>query len=154
MSSLPLNTNINTKDKSDKQFYKMRNNVSSVNATATTAQNSIKTNIGLLSNMDMIKPIQKNKSKNKIENIKAKNCSTPNLFDKVHNHVNLNKEKPNKIYNNSTYLSKTNKKQIATSTNSTNAIPTTNTTTSTTTTTTLILLVMYLYFFLMEFLVN
>ena len=113
MSSLPLNTNINTKDKSDKQFYKMRNNVSSVNATATTAQNSIKTNIGLLSNMDMIKPIQKNKSKNKIENIKAKNCSTPNLFDKVHNHVNLNKEKPNKIYNNSTYLSKTNKKQIA-----------------------------------------
>ena len=113
MSSLPLNTNINTKDKSDKQFYKIRNNVSSVNATATTAQNSIKTNIGLLSNMDMIKPIQKNKSKNKIENIKAKNCSTPNLFDKVHNHVNLNKEKPNKIYNNSTYLSKTNKKQIA-----------------------------------------
>ena len=113
MSSLPLNTNINTKDKSDKQFYKVRNNVSSVNATATTAQNSIKTNIGLLSNMDMIKPIQKNKSKNKIENIKAKNCSTPNLFDKVHNHVNLNKEKPNKIYNNSTYLSKTNKKQIA-----------------------------------------
>lgn len=113
MSSLPLNTNINTKDKSDKQFYKMRNNVSSVNATATTAQNSIKTNIGLLSNMDMIKPIQKNKSKNKIENIKAKNCSTPNLFDKVHNHVNLNKEKPNKIYNNSTYLSKTNKKRIA-----------------------------------------
>jgi len=113
MSSLPLNTNINTKDKSDKQFYKMRNNVSSVNATATTAQNSIKTNIGLLSNMDMIKPIQKNKSKNKIDNIKAKNCSTPNLFDKVHNHVNLNKEKPNKIYNNSTYLSKTNKKQIA-----------------------------------------
>lgn len=113
MSSLPLNTNINTKDKSDKQFYKMRNNLSSVNATATTAQNSIKTNIGLLSNMDMIKPIQKNKSKNKIENIKAKNCSTPNLFDKVHNHVNLNKEKPNKIYNNSTYLSKTNKKQIA-----------------------------------------
>ena len=103
MSSLPLNTNINTKDKSDKQFYKMRNN----------AQNSIKTNIGLLSNMDMIKPIQKNKSKNKIDNIKAKNCSTPNLFDKVHNHVNLNKEKPNKIYNNSTYLSKTNKKQIA-----------------------------------------
>ena len=113
MSSLPLNTNINTKDKSDKQFYKMRNNVSSVNATATTAQNSIKTNIGLLSNMDMIKPIQKNKSKNKIENIKAKNCSTPNLFDKVHNHVNLNKEKPNKIYNNSTYFSKINKKQIA-----------------------------------------
>ena len=113
MSSLPLNTNINTKDKSDKQFYKMRNNVSSVNATATTAQNSIKTNIGLLSNMDMIKPIQKNKSKNKIENIKAKNCSTPNLFDKVHNPVNLNKEKPSKIYNNSTYLSKTNKKQIA-----------------------------------------
>ena len=113
MSSLPLNTNINTKDKSDKQFYKMRNNVSSVNATATTAQNSIKTNIGLLSNMDMIKPIQKNKSKNKIDNIKAKNCSTPNLFDKVHNHVNLNKEKPNKIYNNSTYLSKTNKKRIA-----------------------------------------
>jgi len=113
MSSLPLNTNINTKDKSDKQFYKVRNNVSSVNATATTAQNSIKTNIGLLSNMDMIKPIQKNKSKNKIENIKAKNCSTPNLFDKVHNHVNLNKEKPNKIYNNSTYLSKTNKKRIA-----------------------------------------
>ena len=113
MSSLPLNTNINTKDKSDKQFYKVRNNVSSVNATATTAQNSIKTNIGLLSNMDMIKPIQKNKSKNKIDNIKAKNCSTPNLFDKVHNHVNLNKEKPNKIYNNSTYLSKTNKKQIA-----------------------------------------
>jgi hypothetical protein len=113
MSSLPLNTNINTKDKSDKQFYKMRNNVSSVNVTATTAQNSIKTNIGLLSNMDMIKPIQKNKSKNKIENIKAKNCSTPNLFDKVHNHVNLNKEKPNKIYNNSTYLSKTNKKRIA-----------------------------------------
>lgn len=113
MSSLPLNTNINSKDKSDKQFYKMRNNLSSVNATATTAQNSIKTNIGLLSNMDMIKPIQKNKSKNKIDNIKAKNCSTPNLFDKVHNHVNLNKEKPNKIYNNSTYLSKTNKKQIA-----------------------------------------
>ena len=113
ISSLPLNTNINTKDKSDKQFYKVRNNVSSVNATATTAQNSIKTNIGLLSNMDMIKPIQKNKSKNKIDNIKAKNCSTPNLFDKVHNHVNLNKEKPNKIYNNSTYLSKTNKKQIA-----------------------------------------
>ena len=113
MSSLPLNTNINTKDKSDKQFYKVRNNVSSVNATATTAQNSIKTNIGLLSNMDMIKPIQKNKSKNKIDNIKAKNCSTPNLFDKVHNHVNLNKEKPNKIYNNSTYLSKTNKKRIA-----------------------------------------
>ena len=104
MSSLPLNTNINTKDKSDKQFYKMRNNVSSVNATATTAQNSIKTNIGLLSNMDMIKPIQKNKSKNKIENIKAKNCSTPNLFDKVHNTFNLNKEKPSKIYNNSTYF--------------------------------------------------
>ena len=113
MSSLPLNSIINAKDKSDKQFYKMRNNISSVNATATTAQNSIKANIGLLSNMDMIKPIRKNKSKNKIDNIKTKNCSTPNLFDKVHNPVNLNKEKPSKIYNNSTYFSKINKKQIA-----------------------------------------
>ena len=113
VSSFPFNSVINIKDKSDKHFYKMRNNISSVNATATTAQNSIKTNIGLLSNMDMIKPIQKNKSKNKIDNIKTKNCSTPNLFDKVHNPINLNKEKPNKMFNNSTYFSKINKKQIA-----------------------------------------
>ena len=78
MSSLPLNSIINIKDKNNKKF-KMRNITSSANATATTAQNSMKTNIGLLSNMDMIKPIKKSHSKNK-NNIKAKNCSTPNLL--------------------------------------------------------------------------
>ena len=113
MSSLPLNYIVNIKDKSELQLFKMKNNVSSVNATATTAQNSIKTNIGLLSNTDMIKPIKKSKSKVNI-NIQSKNCSSPNLLDKVHNPINLNKEKPNKVYNNSTYLSKKNQntKQI------------------------------------------
>ena len=109
MSSLPLNSIKNNRENSDKQLYKMRNNISSANVTATTAQNSLKTNIGLLSNLEVIKPIKKSKSK--IKN-NAKNCSTPNLLDKVHNSVNLNKEKPNKVYNNSTFLSKTNKNQF------------------------------------------
>ena len=110
MSSLPLNAIINTKDKIDIHLCKKRNNISSVNATSTTAQNSIKTNIGLLSNTEMIKPIEKIKSKSNI-NIKAKNCSSPNLLDKVNNTLNLNKEIPNRVYNNSTYLSKINKKK-------------------------------------------
>ena len=117
MSSLLINPIINMKDKNDDQLFKMRNIISSVNATATTAQNSIKTNIGLLSNTEMIKPIKKARSKSKNNknsiNIKTKNCSTPNLFGKVHNPINLNKEKPNKVYNNSTYLSKVNKRQLA-----------------------------------------
>ena len=117
MSSLLINPIINMKDKNDDQLFKMRNIISSVNATATTAQNSIKTNIGLLSNTEMIKPIKKARSKSKNNknsiNIKTKNCSTPNLFGKVHNPINLNKEKPNKVYNNSTYLSKINKRQLA-----------------------------------------
>ena len=62
----------------------------------------------------MIKPIKKSRSKSKNNNnIKTKNCSTPNLFEKVNNPINLNKEKPNKVYNNSTYLTKVNKKQLA-----------------------------------------
>ena len=113
MSSLQINPIINMKDKSDVQLFKVRNNISSVNATATTAQNSIKTNIGLLSNTEIIKPIKKSRSKSKNNNIKTKNCSTPNLFEKVNNPINLNKEKPNKVYNNSTYLTKVNKKQLA-----------------------------------------
>ena len=101
MASLALNTNIYFTEKND---YKIKNNVSSVNATATTAQNSVKTNIGVLSNADIIKPIEKSKSKVNYSS-KMKNCSVTNLINKTKNNFNLNKEKPHKIYNNSTYLS-------------------------------------------------
>ena len=100
MASLALNTNIYFTEKKD---YKIKNNVSSVNATATTAQNSVKTNIGVLSNADIIKPIEKSKSKVNYSS-KMKNCSVTNLINKTKNNFNLNKEKPHKIYNNSTYL--------------------------------------------------
>ena len=101
MASLALNTNIYFTEKND---YKIKNNVSSVNATATTAQNSVKTNIGVLSNADIIKPIEKSKSKVNYSS-KMKNCSVTNLINKTKNNFNLNKEKPHKIYNNSTDLS-------------------------------------------------
>ena len=109
MATIPLNPKIN--NKSDSKLIKKKNNISSANVTDTTAQNSIKTNIGLLSNIDLIKPIQKNKSnKSKIKNnIKSKNCSTPNLFDKVENPINLYREN-NKVINSNYYHSKTNKK--------------------------------------------
>ena len=106
MATIPLNPKIN--NKSDSKLIKKKNNISSANITDTTAQNSIKTNIGLLSNIDLIKPIQKNKSKIK-NNIKSKNCSTPNLFDKVENPINLYREN-NKVINSNYYHSKTNKK--------------------------------------------
>ena len=109
-ASLPLNSLINLNEKSGMQLHKGKNNISSVNVTDTTAQNSLKTNIGILSNAEMIKPIEKNKSKIN-NNIETKNCSSPNLLDKVTNPINnFNKEKPPKVYNNSTYLSKSNKK--------------------------------------------
>ena len=111
VASLPLNSIINLNEKNVMQYYKGKNNISSVNVTDTTAQNSLKTNIGLLSNTEMVKPIEKNKSKINNNNIKTKNCSSPNLLDKVTNPINnFNKEKPHKVYNNSTYLSKSNKK--------------------------------------------
>ena len=110
MASLPLNSVINLNEKSGMKLHKGKNNISSVNVTDTTAQNSLKTNIGILSNAEMIKPIEKNKSKIN-NNIETKNCSSPNLLDKVTNPINnFNKEKPPKVYNNSTYLSKSNKK--------------------------------------------
>ena len=109
LASLYTNGLIFLNEKSEMQIYKSKNNISSANVTDTTAQNSMKTNIGLLSNTDVIKPIQKRKSKIK-NDIKTKNCSSPNLFEIAANSTNLNKEKPHKIFNNSTHLSKTNKK--------------------------------------------
>ena len=104
LASLSSNGLIFLNEKNEIHLCKSKNNISSANVTDTTAQNSMKTNIGLLSNTEMIKPIKKRKSKIK-NDIKTKNCSSPNLFEK-----NLNKEKPYKVINNSTYLSKTNKK--------------------------------------------
>ena len=109
LASLYTNGLIFLNEKSEMQIYKSKNNISSANVTDTTAQNSMKTNIGLLSNTDVIKPIQKRKSKIK-NDIKTKNCSSPNLFEIAANSTNLNKEKPHKVFNNSTHLSKTNKK--------------------------------------------
>ena len=109
LASLNTNCLLFLNEKSEKIIYKSKNNISSANVTDTTAQNSLKTNIGLLSNTDMIKPIKKRKSKTK-NDIKTKNCSSPNLFEKASNSINLNKEKPFKVFNNSSYLSKTNKK--------------------------------------------
>ena len=109
LASLYTNGLIFLNEKSEMQIYKSKNNISSANVTDTTAQNSMKTNIGLLSNTDVIKPIQKRKSKLK-NDIKTKNCSSPNLFEIAANSTNLNKEKPHKVFNNSTHLSKTNKK--------------------------------------------
>ena len=109
LASLSTNGLIFLNEKSEMQIYKSKNNISSANVTDTTAQNSLKTNIGLLSNTDVIKPIQKRKSKIK-NDIKTKNCSSPNLFEIAANSINLNKEKPHKMFNNSTHFSKTNKK--------------------------------------------
>ena len=109
LASLNTNCLLFLNEKSEKIIYKSKNNISSANVTDTTAQNSLKTNIGLLPNTDMIKPIKKRKSKTK-NDIKTKNCSSPNLFEKASNSINLNKEKPFKVFNNSSYLSKTNKK--------------------------------------------
>ena len=109
LASLSSNGLIFLNEKNEIHLCKSKNNISSANVTDTTAQNSMKTNIGLLSNTEMIKPIKKRKSKIK-NDIKTKNCSSPNLFEKTSNSINLNKEKPYKVINNSTYLSKTNKK--------------------------------------------
>ena len=109
LASLSSNGLIFLNEKNEIHLCKSKNNISSANVTDTTAQNSMKTNIGLLSNTEMIKPIKKRKSKIK-NDIKTKNCSSPNLFEKPSNSINLNKEKPYKVINNSTYLSKTNKK--------------------------------------------
>ena len=109
LASLSSNGLIFLNEKNEILLCKSKNNISSANVTDTTAQNSMKTNIGLLSNTEMIKPIKKRKSKIK-NDIKTKNCSSPNLFEKTSNSINLNKEKPYKVINNSTYLSKTNKK--------------------------------------------
>ena len=109
LASLSTNGLIFLNEKNEMILYKSKNNISSVNVTDTTAQNSMKTNIGLLPNTETIKPIKKRKSKIK-NDTKTKNCSSPNLFEKASNSINLNKEKPFKVFNNSSYLSKTNKK--------------------------------------------
>ena len=109
LASLSTNGLLYLNVKREMILYKSKNNISSANVTDTTAQNSLKTNIGLLPNTDMIKPIKKIKSKIK-NDIKTKNCSSPNLFEKGANSINLNKDKTFKVFNNSSYISKTNKK--------------------------------------------
>lgn len=123
MASLPTNPVLNINGISDFSLNKLNkvlsneaknNNISSINST--TAQNSIKTNQNINSNVDLldissnIKPIRKIKSKPRI-NTHNNTSSTPNLLIKVKKSIINNKEKPYKIIDRNLYNDYKNKFQ-------------------------------------------
>ena len=121
MASLPTNHVLNINCISDFSLNKLNkilsneaknNNISSINST--TAQNSIKTNQNINSNVDLlgispnIKPIRKIKSKPRL-NTHNNTSSTPNLLIKVKKSIINNKEKPCKIIDRNLYNNYKNK---------------------------------------------
>ena len=133
MASLPIRLKLNSKVVNDYSLNKIKNllyegrnnNISSYDKT--TAQNSIKTNQNLNSNNDLIriyskiKPIKKNKTKNKLGSNISNKKSTPNLLISIKKNIK-NKEKPCKIFSNSILNNKNKDKIIIDSPNKNKSI--------------------------------